>query len=504
MRLLRQAGLFVLHGTLGALLVLVGIGMWYLQSREDLSVWHYTSLTDYRADGDTATFADYLDLEAGLRKGLDRLVLDEVPEGGPTDVNRYARGSLSSPANWERDWNFSYEWTSPDPRGGVLLLHGMSDSPYSLHTLAELLADKGFHVLGLRYPGHGTTPGSLTGTRWEDMYGAVRLAARHLAKVLDGRPLFVFGYSTGAPLAVMLSLESIKNDTVPMPDGLILFSPAMGITPLAALAPWQARLGRLFGLEKMAWNSIEPEYDPFKYRSFPVNAAVQVWRLSNQVSGELEVSRVDGTIARLPPILSFQSVVDQTINARALLDVLYRRLPAHDESPARSHQLVVYDLNHNAAIEPMLTGDAGPLLESVLADSTRTYEFSVVSNRNAPDAVVHVRTGARGDRPESTCSTDLTWPRGVYSLSHIALPFPPTDALYGGPEAADHPGIHLGNVVLRGESGALKVSPGGLLRQSYNPFFGYQFERIGRFMGFAAPQACFQMPAEPPAPEHSP
>lgn len=493
-RLLRQIGLFLAYGAIGALLSAVTLGVMYLQSREDLEIWHRVALPDYRDGGDVQTFADYLNLEARLRDALERRVIDEVPAGTGTDINRYARASLSSPANWAHDWNFSYEWPAVDAPAGVLLLHGMSDSPYSLRTLAELLHRKGFHVLGLRYPGHGTTPGSLTETRWEDMYGAVRLAARHLAGELGGRSLFVVGYSTGAPLAVELSLEAMENDTVPMPAGLVFFSPAMGITPLAAVAPWQARLGRLLGLDKMEWNTIEPEYDPFKYRSFPVNAAVQVWRLSNRVAGELASHEADGTLGRLPPILSFQSVVDETIEARALLDVLYRRLPARDVSPDRSHQLVVYDLNRKAAMEPLLVRNPSPLLESVIANAQRSYEFSVISNRDSVDGMVRVRTGARGDKFGSVCRLDVVWPQGVYSLSHIALPFPPTDALYGGPEAEAHAGIQLGNVVLRGEPSALKVSPGGLLRQSYNPFFDYQVDRIARFMGFPAPAACFAVP----------
>ena len=49
----------------------------------------------------------------------------------------------------------------PEIRGGALLLHGLTDSPYSLRHVAELLAQQGYYALGLRLPGHGTFPAAI-------------------------------------------------------------------------------------------------------------------------------------------------------------------------------------------------------------------------------------------------------------------------------------------------------------------------------------------------------
>ena len=46
----------------------------------------------------------------------------------------------------------------------VLMLHGMSDSPYSLRHLAEVYRARGFVVLIPRMPGHGTAP---SGDAWK-------------------------------------------------------------------------------------------------------------------------------------------------------------------------------------------------------------------------------------------------------------------------------------------------------------------------------------------------
>jgi hypothetical protein len=76
----------------------------------------------------------------------------------------------------------------------------------------------------------------------------------------------------------------------------------------------------------------------------------------------------------------------------------------------------------------------------------------------------------------------LTYPSEIFSLSHVALPFPVTDALYGK-EPSEHEdfGIRLGSVAARGETGALIVRLDNLLRISSNPFFPYEMARIEAF-----------------------
>ena len=75
----------------------------------------------------------------------------------------------------------------------------------------------------------------------------------------------------------------------------------------------------------------------------------------------------------------------------------------------------------------------------------------------------------------------IDYPRDVYSLSHIALPFPVTDSLYGRePQPRNQYGISLGTVAARGERGAMVVELDALMRMSSNPFFPYMISRIDR------------------------
>ena len=72
----------------------------------------------------------------------------------------------------------------------------------------------------------------------------------------------------------------------------------------------------------------------------------------------------------------------------------------------------------------------------------------------------------------------LEYPRGFFSLSHVALPFPPTDSLYGiEPEDLEF-GVHLGNQQPRGERGTLLNGADTLVRASCNPFFPYIVTRL--------------------------
>jgi hypothetical protein len=67
----------------------------------------------------------------------------------------------------------------------------------------------------------------------------------------------------------------------------------------------------------------------------------------------------------------------------------------------------------------------------------------------------------------------------MYSLSHVALPFPASDPLYGmEPDTSEDYGINLGVIAARGERGALIVSLDALMRTSSNPFFSYMMGRI--------------------------
>jgi alpha-beta hydrolase superfamily lysophospholipase len=308
-----------------------------------LEPWHTEKLvaefTAAMAD-EVRTFDDYRKLEDELFTQLDEEVYARTPTGPDQALVRYSAGSAADPRARQPDWNRSFELPAEAPVGGVLLLHGMSDSPYSLRAFGEALNRHGYRVLGLRLPGHGTAPSGLTRVRWEDMAAAVRLCMEHLESRLGGKPIHIAGYSTGAPLALHFALDALEGRSSPVPTSLVLISPAIGVSPTAALAGWKRRLGLLPGMKRLAWLQILPEFDPFKYNSFATNAGEQVHRLTRSVARRISARARTNPDEVLPPTLVFKSTVDATVSTDAVVDSLLELLapqlhrhPGHQREP---------------------------------------------------------------------------------------------------------------------------------------------------------------------------
>ncbi len=474
--LVRQALLFAAYGFLGVVLTLTAVFLKRLEDRPDLQVWHQAELDEeFRLGSDVRNLEDYLRLEDRLFGQLDRLVYDKTGPVGEDLSNRYKRGSLSDPHRWPTNWNRTFELPLENPRTLVLLLHGLSDSPYSMRNIGLDLNQAGAHVLGLRIPGHGTAPSALVTVHWRDMAAAVRLAVNHLAKRHPGIPLHIAGYSNGGALAINYVLASVGDSQLPRIDRVVLLSPQIGVTSLAAFAVWQARLGYLLGLDKVAWNDILPEYDPFKYGSFAVNAGDVSYRITEEIQRQIDTLEEQDLLSEVPPILAFSSVVDATVRAPDLVHHLFERLVKGN------HELVLYDVNRMAGISALYSVAPQAVIDAVQERVSRPFSLSLVTNQGPGSRRVVSRNWTAGSGVPQDEPVGIEWPEGVFSLSHVALPFPESDPLYGSSESTLNPGLHLGNLALRGERGTLEVSPDVMLRQRWNPFYEFQKRRILRF-----------------------
>lgn len=92
------------------------------------------------------------------------------------------------------------------------MLHGLTDTPYSLRHIAENYRQHGYIAVGIRLPAHGTVPAALTNVTWQDWLAATRLAVRE-AKKLAGNdvPMHIVGFSNGGALAVKYTLDALNN-----------------------------------------------------------------------------------------------------------------------------------------------------------------------------------------------------------------------------------------------------------------------------------------------------
>jgi len=477
---LKQLGYFLGYSALGLVVAIVAGYAWYLDTLPDLKVWHTARLdAEFRAsDADKVrTLAEYRALEDRLFEQLKVEVYDKTSKEDQRRFNRYSSGSLSDPLKQPINWNRTFELPVKDPRGAVLLIHGLSDSPYAMRSLAQSLHARGYLVVGLRLPGHGTAPSGLLHTHWQDMAAAVRLAARDLSqRIGPGKKLHMIGFSTGAALAVEYALARQQGEPLPPVEKLVVISPAIGVSPAAALAIWQKRVSSLFGIQKLAWTDISPEYDPYKYSSFTVNAAEQIYALTQRIAERMAALEKSRSVEDTPRILAFQSVADDTVSTPAVIDALFRSLPQ------KRHELVLFDINRRADIASLYLPGAPEVTTRLLGGPALPFELTILANSNAEsmDIVAIRRKSGAGEVARE--SAGMKWPAGVFSLSHVALPYPPEDPVYGARPPKNAEFIFLGNPELLGERGLLAVSPANLMRLRHNPFFNYLRARTETFL----------------------
>ncbi len=448
--------------------ILTGVYLYYLQAQSmpDLQFWHREDVAEEVVPElrrpEQGTLEDYLDHEREIFASLDRFI-DQTD----ADLPGWHRYSAAAHAVYRARWpdgNRTRLDTPEDKRGAALLVHGLSDSTHSMRPLARTLAGQGLQTLNLRMPGHGTLPGSLQNVTVRQFRGAFALGVNALAENLQpGQPLVLAGYSNGAALAVNYTVEALlEGEQARVPDLLILVSPAMRVSPVVAYARAQRLISELPGMEKLGWTDVVAEFDPFKYNSFPVYAGEQIFKLTSRL--EKNLARLSpAQLERFPPVLAFQSVLDATIAPGSVVTALLDRMAG---TPA---ELVLFDINRNSSMLPLLTPREDRVLTQLLEAPTQNFDLTVVGTASPRTELVSVRTRRGGSEKWQEQSTNMRWPRGVYSLSHVALPFDAGDPVYGSSKGDGV--LRLGEIWFKGERGSLGVPLDLLARQRFNPFF---------------------------------
>jgi len=349
-----------------------------------------------------------------------------------------------------------------------------------VRALAIELYQQGYYVLALRMPGHGTVPSGLVHADWQDMAAAVKLAANHVSKNIGHqKPLYLLGYSMGAALAVNYSLEALQDKSLRRADAMALISPAIGVSAIAVLAVWQSRLSAVSGMEKLAWNSIGPEYDPYKYTSFAVNAGDLMYRLTLEIDRKIAALNTSGGTEAFPRTLALMSLVDATVSTHAVVTHLF------DKLENVGNELVLFDVNRHEVFTIFLKDDPVVEYKDLLKRSQLNFDLTFFTNSAEDSDTVFAHRWFQVDGSHVIEQTDMVWPDHVYSLSHVALPFPPEDSLYGSrPEKSE--GLHIGLLEAKGERGVLNVHASDMLRLRYNPFYSNMKKQIIDFL-VAAP-----------------
>ncbi|MDA0150137.1 alpha/beta hydrolase [Vibrio sp. LaRot3] len=198
------------------------------------------------------------------------------------------------------------EYRPTQPNGqGVLLVHGLGDSPYSFVDVATHLAQQGYLVRTVLLPGHASKVGDLQLPSLNEWQSVVAHHTELLKQQVDS--VWLGGYSTGANLATS---QAIADNDI---EGLLLFSPAF--EPGSSMVGF-ADIASYF----VTWADQDPENNPLRYNSLPMNAAAVYYQTSEVVRDQLQDANYQ------KPVFMLMSEGDKVIDTQFAIDAFSQHM----------------------------------------------------------------------------------------------------------------------------------------------------------------------------------
>ena len=159
---------------------------------------------------------------------------------------------------------------------GIILVHGLGDSPFSFVDLANSLANEGFLVRTILLSGHGTKPGDMLDASYKDWQLLLEHHVRLLKTEVDD--VYLGGFSTGGNLVTSYALQ---DDDI---QGLVLISPGFksdtALAPFAPIAAW---------FKDWLYKGTPQRYqNRARYMTTPTNGLAQYYHTSDIVMDQLE------------------------------------------------------------------------------------------------------------------------------------------------------------------------------------------------------------------------
>jgi len=175
------------------------------------------------------------------------------------------------------------EFFLPGEGLSVLLIHGLTGTPYEMRYLGQQLADAGMRVAGVRLAGHAGAPEELASVTHANWYESVVEGFERVRAY--GDPNVVVGLSMGALLAARLALDQPEAVA-----GLAMLSPAFFLPTSARLLLRSLRPTARFADQLFLYRSGGSDIHDAAARSthpgsrlMPLSAALQLIELSDYV-----------------------------------------------------------------------------------------------------------------------------------------------------------------------------------------------------------------------------
>jgi len=266
-----------------------------------------------------------------------------------------------------------FELTQHNNDKAILLIHGLTDSPFSFHDLSQFFYQQGFTVRTLLLPGHGVAPSELLNTDYEAWQQATTFAIDQTLN--DYQQVYLGGLSTGGALIFNYLMQQKQVDE--KIKGLFMWSPA---TKAKSDLAWLAQY--IDGIPFIDWIDLDADIDFAKYESFPYNAGAQVHALMNLVVGEgANASRQMHDI----PLFVVASEHDQTIDTAHTLQLVQQWQLASPQEQMKKSVLIYYGDNNK--LPTKLVDVMEVIVPECSAESLCNEIFDVahIATTNSPD-----------------------------------------------------------------------------------------------------------------------
>ncbi len=148
--------------------------------------------------------------------------------------------------------------------GIAILVHGLSDTAFSLRDIGSVLAESCFNSRLVLLPGHGTRAGDLLTTRHGDWQKTLNYLIDQAVNETD--TVMLIGFSLGGVLTLDAALQ--RQDDI---DGVIGISPAYYLSS-ARLAKWANLVAPI-----SRWVDRGVQDDPLRYEAMPTRGVAETW-----------------------------------------------------------------------------------------------------------------------------------------------------------------------------------------------------------------------------------
>lgn len=198
---------------------------------------------------------DYPKYQASCSAIIARDVITRFPEYDPELIQQ-----LNTPFNWE---------PKKKSKAGILMLHGMYSSPFSMRDLGQHFQQHGLHARSITLPGHCGLPEHLTHIDLEDFQLTIKKAIETFSTEVDN--LYLLGFSFGGSLILDYYHQLAEKKMI---AGLIAIAPALSLrSPLAWTLPYLSKLKLLKYYER------GKEIDHTRYLNLATHSGYQVYRI---------------------------------------------------------------------------------------------------------------------------------------------------------------------------------------------------------------------------------